>query len=37
MSAKSVSPPVGGTATAWSTAAIDGTARQLTSLCQPFS
>ncbi len=37
MSAKRVSPPVGGTATACSTAAIDGIARQLTSLCQPFS
>src|SRR3954454_13485517 len=34
MSAQSVSPPVGGTATACSTAAIDGTARQLTSLCR---
>ena len=37
MSAKRVSPPVGGTAIACSTAAIDGTSRQLTSLCHPFS
>ncbi len=37
MSAKSVSPPVGGTSRAWRIAPIDGHSRHVTSWCQPFS